>query len=155
MWGWLVAPKMPRFRRRGGDVSAALSDVVVNGIKILLGQPVEGFFAERQPQFLQAIADMGTPVLDLRRQTQHDRPGPKRGGAASCWSLCWQSCAGGGPGCCGCGWCAHGGAVSTLCFVGYNLMLALELRVYLQAFPGGEPALTITVTFTAITSAGF
>ena len=42
-----------------GETSAALSDVVVNGIRILLGQPVEGFFAERKDQFLQAIADMG------------------------------------------------------------------------------------------------
>lgn len=42
-----------------GETSAPLSSVVVNGIKILLGQPVEGFYAERQPQFLQAMADMG------------------------------------------------------------------------------------------------
>lgn len=55
--GWLVA----RNAQEGGmgETSAALSQVVVNGIKILLGQPVEGFFAERQPQFLQAMADMG------------------------------------------------------------------------------------------------
>lgn len=42
-----------------GETSAALSQVVVNGIRILLGQPVEGFFEERRPQFLQAMADMG------------------------------------------------------------------------------------------------
>lgn len=33
--------------------------MVINGIKILLGQPVEGFYAERQSQFTQAMADMG------------------------------------------------------------------------------------------------
>ena len=42
-----------------GETSAPLSSVVVNGIKILLGQPVEGFYAEREPQFRQAMADMG------------------------------------------------------------------------------------------------
>lgn len=42
-----------------GETSAPLSAVVVNGIKILLGQPVEGFYAEREPQFRQAMADMG------------------------------------------------------------------------------------------------
>ena len=42
-----------------GETTAVLSDVVVNGIRILLGQPVEGFFAERKDQFLQAISDMG------------------------------------------------------------------------------------------------
>ncbi|MGN0651968.1 MAG: hypothetical protein ACI4KN_03100, partial [Gemmiger sp.] len=42
-----------------GETSTPLASVVVNGIKILLGQPVEGFYAERQPQFEQAMADMG------------------------------------------------------------------------------------------------
>ncbi len=42
-----------------GETSAPLSAVVINGIKILLGQPVEGFYAERQSQFTQAMADMG------------------------------------------------------------------------------------------------
>ena len=32
---------------------------MVNGIKILLGQPVEGFYAEREAQFRTAMADMG------------------------------------------------------------------------------------------------
>ncbi|MBM6901249.1 hypothetical protein H6B10_16295, partial [Gemmiger formicilis] len=55
--GWLVA----RNSDSGGvgETTASLGQVVINGIKILLGQPVEGFFAERQPQFLQAMADMG------------------------------------------------------------------------------------------------
>ena len=43
-----------------GETSAPLSGVVFNGVKVLLGQPVEGFYEERRPQFLQAIADMGT-----------------------------------------------------------------------------------------------
>lgn len=42
-----------------GDTTVAMSAVVVNGSKILLGQPVGGFFEERRPQFLQAMADMG------------------------------------------------------------------------------------------------
>ena len=42
-----------------GETTASMGQIVVNGIRILLGQPVEGFFAERRPQFLQAIADMG------------------------------------------------------------------------------------------------
>ena len=54
--GWLVT------RNAGdsgvGETSAPLSAVVINGIKILLGQPVEGFYAERELQFRQAMADM-------------------------------------------------------------------------------------------------
>ena len=42
-----------------GETSAPLSAVVINGIKILLGRPVTGFFAERESQFRQAMADMG------------------------------------------------------------------------------------------------
>ena len=42
-----------------GETSAPLSAVVINGIKILLGQPVEGFYAEREAQFRTAMADMG------------------------------------------------------------------------------------------------
>ena len=56
MWAfWL--PKVQRGRHRRNQ--RPLSAVVINGIKILLGQPVEGFYAERQSQFTQAMADMG------------------------------------------------------------------------------------------------
>ena len=50
-----AAPVIPAF----GETSAPLSAVVVNGIKILLGQPVKGFYAEREAQFRTAMADMG------------------------------------------------------------------------------------------------
>ena len=55
--GWLVS----RNASEGGvgETTASMGAVVVNGIKILLGQPVTGFFAEREPQFCQAMADMG------------------------------------------------------------------------------------------------
>ena len=55
--GWLVSRSA---NDSGvGETSAPLSAVVVNGIKILLGQPVEGFYAEREAQFRTAMADMG------------------------------------------------------------------------------------------------
>ena len=43
-----------------GETTASMAEVVTGGIKILLGQPVEGFVAQREPQFRQAMADMGT-----------------------------------------------------------------------------------------------
>lgn len=55
--GWLVTRNASD--SGVGETSAPLSAVVVNGIKILLGQPVEGFYAEREPQFRTAMADMG------------------------------------------------------------------------------------------------
>ncbi len=57
MWAFwsAAAPAMAASARRAPPLSA----VVINGIKILLGQPVEGFYAERQSQFRQAMADMG------------------------------------------------------------------------------------------------
>lgn len=42
-----------------GETSQPLSAIVVNGIRILLGQPVEGFYAERQDQFLESVSAMG------------------------------------------------------------------------------------------------
>ncbi len=80
MWAWL--PKVPAWAAPG-ETSAPLSAVVINGIKILLGQPVEGFYAERQSQFTQAMADMGHPVLDFGWSAEHDRPGPQCCGADS------------------------------------------------------------------------
>ena len=55
--GWLVAKSASEGGT--GETSAPLSAVVINGIKILLGQPVEGFYAEREAQFRTAMADMG------------------------------------------------------------------------------------------------
>ena len=55
--GWLVS----RNASEGGvgETTASMGAVVINGVKILLGRPVTGFFAEREPQFRQAMADMG------------------------------------------------------------------------------------------------
>ena len=114
-----------------GETSAALSDVVINGIKILLGQPVEGFFAERQPQFLQAIADMGTQFwtadgkLSMIGQGRNvvalillvfvlavlAVPGLLLRLRVVCAAVC-----------------------STLCFLGYNLMLALSYGFIFKPF---------------------
>lgn len=114
-----------------GETSAALSDVVINGIKILLGQPVEGFFAERQSQFLQAIADMGTQFwtadgkLSMIGQGRNvvalillvfvlavlAAPGLLLRLRVVCAAVC-----------------------STLCFLGYNLMLALSYGFIFKPF---------------------
>ena len=114
-----------------GETTAALSDVVVSGIRILLGQPVEGFFAERQSQFLQAIADMGAQfwtsagALSMIGQGRNVvililavfllavclAPGLKARLRVACAAVC-----------------------STLCFLGYNLMLALSYGFIFKPF---------------------
>lgn len=114
-----------------GETSAALSDVVVNGIRILLGQPVEGFFAERKDQFLQAIADMGNQFwtadgkLSMIGQGRNVvvlillvfvlaavvAPGLALRVRVACAAVC-----------------------STLCFLGYNLMLALSYGFIFKPF---------------------
>lgn len=114
-----------------GETSAALSDVVVNGIRILLGQPVEGFFAERKDQFLQAIADMGNQFwtadgkLSMIGQGRNVvvlillvfvlaavvAPGLTLRLRVACAAVC-----------------------STLCFLGYNLMLALSYGFIFKPF---------------------
>lgn len=114
-----------------GETSAALSDVVVNGIRILLGQPVEGFFAERKDQFLQAIADMGNQFwtadgkLSMIGQGRNVvvlillvfvlaavvAPGLALRLRVACAAVC-----------------------STLCFLGYNLMLALSYGFIFKPF---------------------
>ena len=55
--GWVVAQKS--LQSGVGETSEPLSAVVVNGIKLLLGQPVTGFYAQREQQFRTAMADMG------------------------------------------------------------------------------------------------
>ena len=114
-----------------GETSAALSDVVVNGVRILLGQPVEGFFAERKDQFLQAIADMGNQFwtadgkLSMIGQGRNVvvlillvfvlaavvAPGLALRVRVACAAVC-----------------------STLCFLGYNLMLALSYGFIFKPF---------------------
>ena len=114
-----------------GETTAALSDVVVSGIRILLGQPVEGFFAERQSQFLQAIADMGTQfwtdagnmsmvgqgrnvvilILAVFLLAVLLAPCLKARLRVACAAVC-----------------------STLCFLGYNLMLALSYGFIFKPF---------------------
>ena len=106
-----------------GDTTVAMSAVVVNGLRILLGLPVEGFFAERRPQFLQAMAAMGEQFWTASGKLSMIGQGRNvvilillgfAGAALGAGSrklrlriLCQAFC-------------------SALCFVGYNLMLALS-----------------------------
>ena len=64
--GWLVS----RNASEGGvgETTASMGAVVINGIKILLGRPVTGFFAEREPQFRQAMGVLlGPPIVGGNR----------------------------------------------------------------------------------------
>lgn len=106
-----------------GDTTVAMSAVVVNGIRILLGRPVEGFFAERRGQFLTAMAAMGGQFWTADGRLSMIGQGRNvvvlillvfAGAALVAGSrklrlriLCQA-------------------ALSSLCFVGYNLMLALS-----------------------------
>ena len=119
--GWLVA----RNSSSGGvgETSAALSDVVINGVKILLGLPVEGFFAERRPQFLQAMADMGAQFwTDAGKLSMIGQGRNVVLLILAVFAVAFAVAA---------GWQLRGriaalAALSTLCFAGYNLMLALS-----------------------------
>lgn len=71
--GWLVSRSASD--SGVGETSAPLSAVVVNGIKILLGQPVEGFTPSVIP-VPHCDGRHGPPILDERRQAEHDRAGP-------------------------------------------------------------------------------
>ena len=127
--GWLVA----RNSDSGGvgETSAALSDVVVNGVKILLGQPVEGFFAQRQPQFLQAMADMGHQFWTSDGKLSMIGQGRNvvvlilllfavAFVVAAGWKLRARI--------------AALAVLSTVCFAGYNLMLALSYGFIFKPF---------------------
>ena len=119
--GWLVA----RNSSSGGvgETSAALSDVVINGIKILLGQPVEGFFAERQPQFLQAMADMGAQFwTDAGKLSMIGQGRIVVLLILAIFAVAFVVAAGGRLR----ARIAALAGLSTLCFGGYNLMLALS-----------------------------
>lgn len=119
--GWLVA----RNSSSGGvgETSAALSDVVINGIKILLGQPVEGFFAERQPQFLQAMADMGAQFwTDAGKLSMIGQGRNVVLLILAIFAVAFVVAAGGRLR----ARIAALAGLSTLCFGGYNLMLALS-----------------------------
>lgn len=106
-----------------GDTTVAMSAVVVNGIRILLGQPVEGFFEERRPQFLQAMADMGHQFWTADGKLSMIGQGRNvvllillvfAGAALVAGSRKLQLRI------------ACQALLSTLCFAGYNLMLALS-----------------------------
>ena len=106
-----------------GETSAPLSAVVINGIKILLGQPVEGFYAERQSQFTQAMADMGHQFWTSDGRLSMIGQGRNVVVLILLVFLVAAICARGRQlklriGCIG--------VLSLVCFVGYNLMLALS-----------------------------
>ena len=106
-----------------GETSAPLSAVVINGIKILLGQPVEGFYAERQSQFTQAMADMGHQFWTSDGRLSMIGQGRNVVVLILLVFLVAAICARGRQlklriGCIG--------VLSLACFVGYNLMLALS-----------------------------
>ena len=114
-----------------GETTPSLAAVVVNGVRILLGQPVEGYFAERQPQFLQAVADMGHQFWTADGKLSMIGQGRNvvalilllfvlaavlAGSRALRWRIaCTAVC-------------------STVCFGGYNLMLALSYGFIFKPF---------------------
>lgn len=127
--GWLVA----RNSDSGGvgETTASLGQVVVNGVKILLGQPVEGFFEERRPQFLQAMADMGHQFWTSDGKLSMIGQGRNvvvlillvfvvAFAVAAGWRLRGRI--------------AAMAVLSTLCFAGYNLMLALSYGFIFKPF---------------------
>lgn len=114
-----------------GETSAALSDVVVNGIKILLGQPVEGFFDERQPQFLQAIADMGNQFWTSDGKLSMIGQGRN---VVVLILLVFALAVFAAPGLLLRLRVVCAGVCSTLCFLGYNLMLALSYGFIFKPF---------------------
>ncbi len=127
--GWLVA----RNSSSGGvgETTASLGEVVVNGIKILLGQPVEGFFAERQPQFLQAMADMGAQFWTDAGKLSMIGQGRIVGLLIlAIFAVAFVVAAGRRLR----ARIAALAGLSTLCFAGYNLMLALSYGFIFKPF---------------------
>ena len=127
--GYLVAQKSAD--TGVGETTAALSDVVVNGIRILLGQPVEGFFAERRDQFLQAISDMGAQFWTSAGSLSMIGQGRNVVILILAVFLLAVLLAGGTRlrlriGC--------AAVCSSLCFLGYNLMLALSYGFIFKPF---------------------
>ncbi len=113
-----------------GDTTPSLAAVVVNGIGILLGRPAAGFYAERQGQFLQAVADMGaqfwTPAGRMSMVGQgcvvtalilgvFAAAALLAGGPLRRRSVCMA-------------------LAGTACFGGYNLMLALSYGFIFKPF---------------------
>lgn len=127
--GWLVA----RNSSSGGvgETTASLGEVVVNGIKILLGQPVEGFFAERQPQFLQAMADMGAQFwTDAGKLSMIGQGRNVVLLILAIFAVAFVVAAGRRLR----ARIAALAGLSTLCFAGYNLMLALSYGFIFKPF---------------------
>ncbi len=127
--GWLVA----RNTSEGGvgETTASLGQVVVNGIKILLGQPVEGFFEERRPQFLQAMADMGHQFWTSDGKLSMIGQGRN---VVALILLVFLLAAVVAAGRQLKGRIALLAVLSTLCFAGYNLMLALSYGFIFKPF---------------------
>lgn len=126
---WLVA----RNTSEGGvgETTASLGQVVVNGVKILLGRPVEGFFEERRSQFLQAMADMGHQFWTSDGKLSMIGQGRN---VVALILLVFVLAAVVAAGRQLKARIALLGVLSTLCFAGYNLMLALSYGFIFKPF---------------------
>jgi len=118
-----------------GETTASLSDIVVNGLKILLGQPVTGFFAEREPVFRAAIAAMGHQFWSYDGRLSMIGQGVRVVAlilavfAVAFITACGRRAK------------LRAGCLaffSTLCFVGYNLMLALSYGFIFKVEQAGD-----------------
>lgn len=114
-----------------GDTTPSLAAVVVNGIGILLGRPATGFYAERQAQFRQAMADMGAQFWTRAGTLSMIGPGCVVAAFtlavfAAAALLAGQRRARGRYACMA--------LAGTACFGGYNLMLALSYGFIFKPF---------------------
>lgn len=114
-----------------GETSLPLGGVVVNGLKMLLGQPVAPEYEARRAQFMQAITDMGTQFFTPAGKLSMIGQGLLvTVFILGCFVLAVLL--------------AHGGqlrlriaamgVLSLVCFGGYNLMLALSYGFIFKPF---------------------
>ena len=116
-----------------GETSPDVVTVAVNGIRMILGLPVGDYYEARRSQFYTACSDMLHQYLTRDGTLSMIGQGVVVTGLIlalffAAWLVAGQR-----------GLQVRIGLFalfSTLCFLGYNLMLAPQLRVYLQALPG-------------------
>ncbi len=114
-----------------GDTTPSLAQVVLNGVGLLLGRPATGFYAEREAQFRQAMADMSAQFWTDAGTVSMVGQGCRvvalilvvfaaavllAPGARARWRIVCMA------------------AASTVCFGGYNLMLALSYGFIFKPF---------------------